>query len=76
MTLIGLFQDGKENIVDFEDNNIRLDGIPGDFLNHVYLGRCPPADDDCSRHGGQISDFNMWSRPLTKQEMMDWTSCK
>ena len=53
-----------------------MDGIPGDFLSKVTVGRCVNDTADCSRHGGMFSDFNIWSRPLTKQEMLDWTSCR
>ncbi len=51
--------------------------IPDDFLNKTYLARC--AFDykyTCSTPEGQISDFNIWSRALSSQEAIDWTTCR
>ena len=71
-----LLKDGKETSVDFKDTNINVTGVPLDFLSNVFVGRCPDDGDDCSRHGGKFTDINIWSRALTKQEMLDWTMCK
>ncbi len=60
---------------DVEDPNIMVDGVPGDFMQNVFVGRCYSPEDDCSNHGGQFTDINFWDIPLTKQEMLDWTGC-
>ena len=44
------------------------------FLDNFYLGRTQIKG--YSDHSGQISDFNMWDRPLTSSEMKAWTTCK
>ena len=43
------------------------------FLEGFYLGRA--QWNGSSEHSGQISDFHMWDRPLTKSEMKAWTTC-
>ena len=43
-------------------------------LADTYFGR--RVNPGGSGHSGKITDINMWNRPLTKQEMIDWTTCK
>ena len=51
--------------------------VPRDLLNNTYIGRCSfDFKGGCSNPGGQLSDFNIWGRALTTEEMKDWTSCK
>lgn len=51
--------------------------IPSDFLNKVYLGRCSfDFKKTCSTPEGELSDFNVWSRALSVDEMTAWTSCR
>ena len=51
--------------------------IPTDFLNKTYLARCSfDFKYTCSTPEGQISDFNIWSRALTRKEAEEWTSCR
>ena len=57
------------NLVDLE--------IPRDILNHVYLGRCNfDYKSTCTAAEGQFADLNIWSKPLTKDEMKAWTTCR
>lgn len=51
--------------------------LPKDLLSKVYLGMCVNHDKDpCSKHAGKFTDFNVWDRALTEQEMLTWTTCK
>ena len=51
--------------------------IPEDFLSKVYIARCGfDFKKTCSGPEGQISDFNIWKRFLSPQEMIDFTTCK
>ena len=53
--------------------------IPEDFLSHFYLGCCT-ADRDpnyaCSSPGSEYSDFNVWDRSLSTDQLVRWTTCK
>ncbi len=50
--------------------------IPPHFLSGVYIARCSlDYKGSCSSPEGQVSDFNMWSRFLTEQDMKDFTTC-
>ncbi len=70
-------QDGRTLNVNFTDPQLVNVSIPADFLSKVYLGRCAyDYINTCSLPGGQISDFNVWSRALTEKEMQDWTTCR
>ncbi len=72
-----LCQDGKETIVDIQDKNVNFDIVPDDWLKNVYVGMCPLGGTySCSRHSGEVTDFNIWSRAMSKEEMLAWTSCK
>lgn len=48
-------------------------------LNKVFLAR---SSDETTLQVSkrspipQITDFNIWNRPLSTEEMLDWTSCK
>ena len=70
-----ILQDGMKTNADYHDNHIKLEGIKPDFMNHIYVGRCADSKEDCSHHAGKLSDVNVWSKPLTFSEMIDWTSC-
>ena len=51
--------------------------IPEDFLSKVYIARCNfDYKNTCSSPEGQVSDFNIWSKSLSVDEMKDWTSCR
>jgi hypothetical protein len=51
--------------------------IPSNFLHKTYLGMCAQDyNGGCSGPEGQISDFNVWDRALTEEEMVDWTTCR
>ena len=63
--------------VDFVDPSLVDVIIPPDFLNKTYIGRCSyDFAGSCSKHGGELADFNIWSRALTETEMLDWTTCR
>jgi hypothetical protein len=48
-----------------------------DFLQHVYIARCNfDFKMTCSGPEGEISDFNIWDRALSLEELEDWTTCK
>ena len=50
--------------------------IPENLLSNVYIARCAfDYKGTCSSPEGQVSDFNIWKRELTAQEMIDFTSC-
>ena len=70
-------QDGKTLNIDMSDPVLKNFQIPKDLLNNTHIGRCSfDFMGGCSNPGGQLSDFNIWSRALTAKEMQDWTSCK
>ncbi len=52
--------------------------IPEDFLTKVYLGRCSNVDKKyaCSSPESQYTDFNIWDRFLSTEELIKWTSCQ
>ncbi len=62
--------------VNFTDLNIRNSQYPDNFLDYVHLGRCFNDDARCSAPEGEFTDFNIWKRYLTEQELKDWTSCR
>lgn len=71
------FQDGGTLNIDFEDPLLKNVKIPSDFLNKTYIGRCPyDFKGGCSNPGGMLSDFNIWDRALTEEQMKSWTTCK
>jgi hypothetical protein len=46
----------------------------------VYLGRCNSDNPDpywcLLPENHQLSDFNIWSKALSVNEMEDWTTCR
>ena len=46
-----------------------------DLFEQILLGREEEVLDSRLTHSGQITDFNIWSKVLTNEEMMDWTKC-
>ena len=71
-------KDGKEMMIDYPRDDLKHVVIPEDVLiDRVWLARCHfDWKGSCSGPGGQVTDFNMWKRALTTQEMMDYTTCK
>ena len=62
--------------IDQHEPNLVGLNIHPEIMNHVYLGRCNfDYKSDCTAPEGQFTDVNIWSKPLTKQEMIDWTTC-
>ncbi len=68
------FRQKKEN--SFHDNIFFIISFPPDFLDYVFLGRCLRPDPACSAPEGEFSDLNIWSKPLNREEMEGWTSCR
>ncbi len=51
--------------------------IPEDILSKTFLGRCNnEVMFACSSPEAQYTDFNMWDRALTTEELVKWTTCK
>ena len=73
-----LFQNGEFLNINYIDDNLKdLKKVPVEFLLQVYLMRCAnDYEKECNNFGAQMTDFNMWSRSLSDQELFDWTSCK
>ncbi len=43
----------------------------------IYIGRCSfDHNYACSSPEGKITDFNIWDRFLSTEELIDWTTCK
>ena len=75
-----IFQDGSLQF-NKTDNNIK-NGVSIDF-SKVYVGRNTednfygqPYNRWPKSIRGKVSDFNMWNRPLTLDEMKMWTNCR
>ena len=71
------FQNGIELASEKKDEIVKHDLDVK--LNELYIAR--PSDNHAMysfRRSPipQISDFNIWSKVLLKDEMKDWTSCK
>ena len=63
--------------VDQADPDLTQVAIPDDFLSKVYLARCAlDYKNTCSSPQGEITDFNIWSKALTPDEMKDFTTCR
>ena len=74
---VTLIQDGKMMNINFADEGMTKVHIPNDFLSKIYLGRCSfDYKNSCSSPEGQITDFNIWDRPLTAEEAIEFTTCK
>jgi hypothetical protein len=71
-------KDGEATNVNFVAREVENVTIPSDLLQSFYIGRCPDGAkfDDCSRHAGQFTDINVWSKPLSVEVMKQWTTCK
>ncbi len=71
-----MVQDGSTLNVDRVDRLLENVTIDPDFLTKVFLGGCPSAEVGCTSPEGRFADLNVWSRPLTKEELEEWTACK
>lgn len=50
--------------------------FPEDILSKVYLASCAlDYKGGCTGPEGEVSDFNMWDRTLTVDEMIGFTTC-
>ena len=61
--------------------------VPNELLDMIYVGKASDFDLDDTvvsdkikrsqrSQPGQISDFNLWNRSLSPNEMIEWTNCK
>ena len=70
-------QNGDFLNVNFVDENLKDLEVPLSLLLKVYLLRCNNAYElDCTTPGGMVTDFNMWDRAFTPEDLQDWTSCR
>ena len=71
------FKNGRLLSVNFEkDNNLRDLTVPLELIHKVLLMRCPWGNmPDCTMPGGMITDFNIWDRSFSAEDMKKWTTC-
>ena len=60
--------------IDFVESRILSDHLNSGILDNVFFGRTD--QDGSSKHAGKLSDFNLWDYALSKELMLQWTSCK
>ena len=46
-----------------------------DLFDQILLGREEEVLGSRLTHSGQITDFNIWSKVLTNEELLEWTKC-
>ena len=61
--------------INHADPNVRNVQIPEDFLSHIQLGACSYDSASCISPEGELSDFNVWDRFLSDEEVLQWTTC-
>ena len=57
---------------------------PDDILDYIFVGRGsdydiaegPFSDWYKTAHVDKMTDFNLWKRPLSIDEMIAWTNCR
>ena len=70
-------QNGEFLNINFVDDDLSELEIPIELLVKVHLLRCTNAYElTCTTPGGMVTDFNIWDRALSVQEIRDWTTCK
>lgn len=57
-----------DGVVFLESENVVDAVLPEDFYDSIW-----PSDCRCKT---MVSDFNIWNKALTTQELIDWTTCK
>ena len=63
--------------VNFVDENLKDLEVPINLLLKVHLLRCNNGYDlDCTTPGGMVTDFNIWDRAFSPEELTDWTTCR
>ena len=51
--------------------------VPLELLQKVLLMRCLTGSKaDCTMPGGLITDFNIWDRSFSVEDMQKWTTCQ
>ena len=70
MILISL-KNGRLLSVNFErDVHLQDMTVPLELIHKVLLMRCPSGDmPDCTMPGGMITDFNIWDRSFSSEDM-------
>ena len=59
------------------DSNLLDMRVPLELLQKVLLMRCLlQSVPDCTMPGGLITDFNIWDRSFTADNMQRWTTCQ
>jgi hypothetical protein len=59
------------------DENLSDLTVPIELLLKVHLLRClNDYELDCTTPGAKVTDFNIWDKTLTAEEMIKWTSCE
>ena len=62
----------EKNFQEFKDWR---DDLPDFLINFVSVG-CLPGDWGPGVHGGIVTDFNLFGKELSEEEMINWTNCK
>ena len=55
--------------------------IPKGFLDKIIIGPCKLnatsyGTKPCVRHKAMVTDFNVWDRALSEDELVNWTNCR
>ncbi len=75
--LIIISKDGKPLSINRADPEMTEVEFPDDFLSKVFVGRCSyDFNNGCSSPEGRITDFNIWDRFLSTEQLIEWTTCK
>ncbi len=70
-------QNGKAMNINFLDESLSELKIPRELAYKVHLMGCNNNfTRDCTAPGGLVTEFNLWDRGLSLQEMKEWTTCR
>ena len=64
-----------------EQHNSKLDlkKLPSNLIDNTYFGKLSHKDNEFfgldRNHNGLLTDFNIWNRSLSIDDMINWTSC-
>lgn len=76
--LPSLAQNGEMLNVNYEiESHLAELSVPLGLLRKVHLMQCLSKNTaECTMPGGIITDFNIWDRAFSEEELMHWTSCR
>ena len=75
--LLQFVKDGKLMIVNYAKGQLNELNFPRDVMSYIYIGKCAfEFQGSCTGPEGELSDFNMWNKALSVQEMIAFTSCR